>query len=277
MPVKAGYGPFPASPYPAGTPMIGYDNIVTEANIFTSTAQAGFPAVNMANPATYLSWKGTSSSGGGGDIFIDNSPGKLVSYVAFAKHNLGNIGLDTCYVADVSVSPHNVLAQIDPADWDGSAPMIVYFTPGTYRSIGIDLFRSHAVAPQVAVLYCGNLLTLERGVRVDVPHVPIVFGRRAKTATGISESGNFLGTIQPYESRGTRAEFFGFTPDFYRASFDPFLDVAQTKPFFWAWAPQDYPLEVGFSWLTNNPQPEVSPDHQRVAVALDMLGDTTGA
>ena len=126
--------------------------------------------------------------------------------------------------------------------------------------------------PQIAVIYCGQLLVLERGIKVDVTHIPIPFGRKTSIVNGMSESGNFLGRIVLGESRQSRAEFFGFTPEFYRASIDPFLDAAQENPFFWAWAPVDYPLDTGFAWLTSDVQPEVSPDHRRMALALDMVG-----
>jgi hypothetical protein len=276
MPVIGGYdSPADPFPYPAGTPIIGYDNIVTGTNIYASFEAPGFPASNVANPATHLVWQGTTTGTGGGDFFIFPSADKPISYVAFAGHNLGSIGLDTCYVSDQAVSPHRILAQIDPPDWGaGNKPMIVRFPPVTTGSIGIDLFHSSPLSapPQIAVLYAGELLTFERGVKVDVTHTPITMGRQSNIVGGMREFGNFLGRLKLGETRASRAEFFGFTRNFFVQNLDRFLDVAQDSPFFWAWAPQDYPLETGYAWLTENPQPEQSTDTQTFALTLNMKG-----
>jgi hypothetical protein len=74
------------------------------------------------------------------------------------------------------------------------------------------------------------------------------------------------------ERHETTAEFFGFTPAFYRANVEPFLQVAIQFPFFWAWAPSDNPEETSFSWLLSDPQALVSPDTRRIAVSLEMGG-----
>lgn len=257
---------------PAGTPLIGYDNIITLSNITSTTEANGFPVVNLANPATHLYWKGGANTGSE-FITVDNSGGGAVDYFAIAGHNLGSAQIPIT-VYDIGVSPNLVLvgpSVVVPDD----RPVIIRFARSAYTFPTLVLeqsFLADGDVPRIAVVYCGSLLVLERGIKVDVEHVPITFGRKTSVVNGMSETGNFLGRIVLSESRASKAEFFGFTPTFYRDSVDPFLDQAQETPFFWAWAPQDYPLETGYAWLTGNPVPAVSPDHRRIALTLDMAG-----
>ncbi len=260
---------------PAGTPIIGYDNVVTADNVTSTTANDLYPISNVANPATHLFWRGGVNTGT--EIIQIADTQAIKNYIGIAGHNLGSQQIPIT-ISDYGVSPPLVLvtSTLLPDD----RPAILRFNPSSgnsppYTSIGIALSNSNlddGDPPQIAVIYCGALLVLERGIKVDVAHVPITYGRKTNVVNGMSESGNFLGRIVLSESRQSKAEFFGFTPDFFRNSVDPFLIAAQEAPFFWAWAPGDYPLETGFAWLTNDPQPEVSPDHRRVALTLDMTG-----
>ena len=256
---------------PPGTPLVGYDNKVTSGNITSTTAQTGFPIGNVANPATHLIWRGGVVTGSE-LITISPGVGTPIDYIAIAGHNLGSAQIPIT-ISDSGSSPPAVLVSSTLLPDD--KPTIFRFAPAVYSQLQIALdasFFPDGLAPQIAVIYCGKLLILERGIKVDVTHVPITFGRRTSIVNGMSESGNFLGRIVLSEHRESRAEFFGFTPDFYRAQVDPFLAAAQEFPFFWAWAPAEYPLETGFAWLIADAEPEVSPDHRRIALTLDMAG-----
>ena len=122
------------------------------------------------------------------------------------------------------------------------------------------------------MIYCGQLLVLERGIKVDAQHVPLTFGRRTSVVNGMSESGNFLGRIVLSEFASARQS----SSVSLRSSTGPAstrsLSAAQEIPFFWAWAPVDYPLDTGYAWMTDNPVPEVSPDHRRIALTFSMAG-----
>ncbi len=254
---------------PVGTPLIGWHNLVTIDNITAEQENDGFPITNAANPATNLFWSGPFVTGSY-FIAIDTSsyPG-VINYVGIAGHNLGSAGIFIS-VYDFGVSPPVQLANFLPTD---DSPLIIRIPSAVYTTLKIGItFVVATGTPRIAVIYCGSLLVLERGIKVDVAHVPITYGLKTNVISGMSESGNFLGRIVLGESRQSRAEFFGFTSTFFHAALSAFLSAAQERPFFWAWAPDDYPLETGFVWLTNNPQPELSPDHRRIAFTLDMAG-----
>lgn len=261
----------PVDDAPPGVPLIGYHNILTAANITSTTSVSGFPIGNVANPATHLLWRGGVTTG---DELLTMTTGFVgtIDYIGIAGHNLGSAQVPIT-VTDTGSSPPAILVSetLLPDD----VPTILRFAPGIYSTIQIRLnlsFLAEGSAPQIAVIYAGKLLILERGIKVDVVHVPITFGRRTSIVSGMSENGNFLGRIVLSEHRESRAEFFGFTPDFYRANVDAFLSAAQEFPFFFAWAPAEYPLESGFVWLLNHAEPEVSPDHRHVALVLEMAG-----
>lgn len=268
-------GSFSIVDVPLGVPIIGYNNIVTPNNISSFTTDTDHPVSNLATPDTFRFWKGAQAPITAGVEYIDIFPGgATVDYIAVAGHNFNGIGSQGLWIADVSVSPRiDLLSDTTYQTAADSSALIMRFKPGAYGQLRLYIEAS-AISdfPRAAVIYCGRLLVLERGIKVDTTHVPITMGRKTSVVNGMSETGNFLGRIVLSESRQSKAEFFGFTPTFFRASVDPFLSAAQEDPFFWAWAPVEYPNESGYAWLTNDPQPEVSPDHRRVALTLQMNG-----
>lgn len=164
---------------------------------------------------------------------------------------------------------HNVIIAEVP---DDDSPLIFRFEPTTVSQIIVTFVYLNGTPPQAAVMYVGDLLVLERSIKVEVDHVPITYGRVTSVVNGMSETGNFLGRIVVGEHRQSKAEFAWFTPDFYREEIDPFVDAARSHPFFWAWYPSEYPAETGYVWLTKDAQPEVDPVTQRIALTLEMRG-----
>jgi hypothetical protein len=151
---------------------------------------------------------------------------------------------------------------------ENAFPVIFRFTPTTDSF----LLRINAASEsaQIAVIYAGELLVLERGVKVDVQHSDIVHARRSSVLAGMSESGNFLGRILLSEWRESIAEFAWFTPDWYRTNFEPFVVSAMTDPFFWVWNPDEYPDETAFAWIIEDIVPETDPATRRIAATISM-------
>lgn len=67
-------------------PIIGYQNLVTSANVTSTTAADGFPIENVSSPSTYLRWEGTSIVS---DEYITLNLASVedVDYVGIARHN----------------------------------------------------------------------------------------------------------------------------------------------------------------------------------------------
>lgn len=257
-------------------PVIGYDNLVDINNITATTEDADFPLTNLANPATHLKWKEeVISPASSSDIYLtitipQTSPETLIDYIAIAGHNFGTIGstvsIETTTDASSPVTGYVQVSSYTPTD---DTPIIFQFDPQTPTFARIKITAGTDFR-EAAVIYAGTLLTLERGVKVDVDHVPINLGRNADVLNGMSESGNFLGRIMRNQINESRAEISFFSNTWYRTYFDPFIVATLEIPFFFAWAPNDYPTDTGFCWLTESPIPEMHTVLRTFSVTLNM-------
>jgi hypothetical protein len=243
----------------ADNPIIGYQNLVDATNIAATSAQAGFPVGNLANPATHLLWKALGPTPIADQYLtvILDTP-EEVDYLAVATHNFGS-GL---IIVSVEGNPLDPIAN--PGSWfelvsdhllttDG--PIIFRFAPQSLFAVRLRIQPSQAVPallPQAAVMYVGKLLILQR--RIYVGHTPMPYGRSLQVANLMSISGAFLGRIVLGGKRRTGVNLQNISASWYRTYLDPFLIAAQEIPFFFAWRPGTYPEEAGFAWLTEDPE-----------------------
>jgi hypothetical protein len=261
---------FPGVTIPDGGTIIGWQNLVEPENIASTTEAEGFPITNAANPSTALKWVGVLSGSPESDEFIDIqiTDNQDIDFVAIARHNLATaqipISIETLLVG--SPDSEELVQDVILAN-DG--PALFRFTPQNLDNIRIRL-QPGIAAPSIAVIYVGKLLLCQRGPGED--HVPVTMARFADIRNGRSESGEFLGRIQVGGYRETSVAFKHQHPGWFRQEFDPFLVSAQTKPFFFAWWPGEYPAEVGYCFMANDPQPVTSFDTLHVSVSLQMRG-----
>lgn len=248
----------------ANSPIIAYHNVVTTANIAATTANASYPASNLANPATHLQWKGTST---GADEYVTVTLDGVteVDYVGIARHNLGTKGeLVTIQTDTGGVWSDQV--SFTPAD-DG--PIIACFPKAAYAGVRIKIAAGSPV-PEIAAVYVGAMLRLQR--RIYVGHTPINYGVRNTVVVGRAEAGHYLGRVITGQHTETSVDLKNLTPGWYRAYMQPFVEAARTAPFFFAWRPVAYPLEVGYTWLTSDPMPKNQLPNGMMQVQLDISG-----
>lgn len=259
-------------------PVIGYDNVVSISNISTTTAATGFPATNLANPASRPQWKGSASSPITTEyITVLPSNGETVDYLAVADHNFGSIGAGLTIETTMSITSSPVVwtavaigspAAYTPVD---DAPLIFRFTPAAYQGVRLKISPLHS-APQASVVYVGRLLVLERSVVIDTMHTPINMGRKSDIATGRSENGKFLGRIVLGQWSEGQADFSFFSNAWYRTYFKPFVDATDEIPFFFAWSPVDHPEDVGYVWMKEDPIAGVNTTVDRFGISLKYQG-----
>lgn len=256
----------------ANNGVILWDNLVTASNIEATTEDVSHPASNLANPATHLYWEGGVNTG---DEYLTVTFGASqdVSGLGIASHNFGsaNIVVSVEGCADLSESPQVWTELVEERMRADDAPLLFLWESQTLAAVRVRLQPGDEV-PRAAVLSTGPMLLLERSVRIDVDHTPITMGRATKVINGRSESGNFLGRILINEFRQSGADFDHFTPDWYRANFDPFIVASKQLPFFYAWTPTEYPLEVGYVWMMEDPRPEVDTVTRRIGISLKYQG-----
>ncbi len=251
-------------------PIIGWDSIVVEGTISTTTEAATRPATNLANPSTNLRWVGDATET---DEYITvlNPDVAQLDYIALARHNLGSeqIPVSVEYMSDDD--PETWVELIEPVILQDDSPIIFRFEKLAYLGIRIRM-QVDLVEPYAAVCYCGELLVLQR--RIYVGHQPMKLNTDTRATSNMSESGDFLGRIVLTEMVSTEFSLINLTPDWFRSYMDPFLAFAREYPFFVAWRPGDYPLECGFAWLTNNPSPQNQRARGHMQVTLAMNGIT---
>jgi len=249
----------------ADLPLIGYDNIVTTTNIAATTSDADYPVTRLANPETHLEWRATSIATN--YITITTSGANNVEYVGVVGHNWGTGGASVSLeVLDAGFSPPT-WTQIEtpfiPAD---DAPIMWRIDPRP-ESIRIKIVPVSLI-PAAAVVQAGSLLVMQR--KIYSRHLPITYGRKLNVSNGRSESGKFLGRIVLGEAHETTASFRLITPEWFRANIPDFLDSAQETPFFFVWRPDTYPDEVGYCWLTDDPEPTPEDPAANNYIAFDL-------
>jgi Concanavalin A-like lectin/glucanases superfamily len=132
-------------------------------------------------------------------------------------------------------------------------PIIFRYESGEYQQIRLKIEQPIEGTPELGVIYVGRVLQLQR--RIYVGHTPITYGRDDRVVTGVSQGGNYLGRIIQEQSKMSAVTLSNMTPSWYRTYLDPFIKISKDTPFFWAWRPGTYPLEVGYSWITSSPRP----------------------
>lgn len=251
---------------PLSHPVIGWDNIVAIDNIVADGEDPDHPATNLANSATHLLWK--SDDDAEQYLTITTGTADALDYVGIANHNFGSAGIAVSVEGDAGDGYEQIVQPFIPGD-DG--PLILRFTPDSFIAVRVKLAAGSA-PPEAAVLFLGKLLIMQKGLVIDAPHVPIKYGRKARSIDGMSERGEWLGRVVVSEWRESHAIFAHLTEDWYREKMDPFIAASKERPFFFAWKPQTYPREVGYAWMTNDPMPETDHATSRIRIELQMNG-----
>jgi hypothetical protein len=254
-------------------PVIGWRTLIQAGGLQSTTAAPGFPVSNLGNPATHLRWEGVVSTPAQDEIITLNvSSVDEVDYVGIARHNFGSAQIPVSLERlDETADPDVWVELIAPVLLPNDGPAIFRFAPQGAANLRIRL-QPGLAAPTAAVVYAGKLLVLQR--RLYVGHTPIVDGRVTQVVNGRSESGAFLGRIITGQMTQTGIELQNLTPAWFRAHMRPFLADAQERPFFFAWRPGSYPREVGYCWLTNDPQPSNQRANGMMQVSLKLAGVT---
>jgi hypothetical protein len=245
-------------------PVIGWHTVVTAETIVATAANASYPASNLANPATHLEWRGTSTILQ--YITVTTNYVDEIDYVAVAKHNFSSAEIAVSIEGFISGVWTTIVEAVMLPD-DG--PALFRFTAQSLSQVRIKLAAGSEV-PRAAVVYVGKLLVIER--KVYAGHMSITDGIKVTVANGRSESGNFLGRIVLGEHRETTVPLSLITPAWFRSNMREFLTDGRDLPFFFAWRPQTYPREVGYGWLTEDPTPTPTPPSHLLAFDLKVSG-----
>lgn len=251
-------------------PLIGWHNLASVESISATTEQEGYPASNLANPATNLLWKGDDDEADEyitiGTNYVDE-----IDYVAVARHNFGTIQAPVSIEGTESLDTPDWVELVQESLLGDDSPALFRFVPQSLAAVRIKL-QPGTAKPSAAVVYAGKLLIVSR--RLYVGHTPINYGRVTDVTNGRSETGEFLGRIVVGEYTETSAPFQNLSPSWYRTYFEPFVQASKEAPFFFAWRPGSYPREVGYCALTSDPKPANQRNNGMMQVEFQMRGVT---
>lgn len=247
-------------------PIFGYESFVTAAGLTSGNAATGYPVTNIANVSTASFWRASNTTQQYVTAIIN--PAKTVDYVGVARHNFSTAGVAVSVETQEGVGDPWV--EVIPASIPANNNALIFqFESQTAYGVRLKLAAGTS-APEIAVMFVGKILTSTQ--RIYVGHSPMTLNRRVEVVSGMSESGNYLGRIVTGSNLTTSVSLTHLDPDWYRDNFDPFVVAAQETPFFFGWRPYSYPDEVGFAWLTNDPQPSNMLPNGMMQVNLEMSG-----
>ncbi len=234
----------------ANNPRIGYDNLLEDGAVVADYEEAENPASNIKTVSTGEYWR--SSDNYQVQYLTMTVNPSTVDYFAIAGHNLAGAELKLQYRMDPGDSWTDVTVPVIPGDNNAIMWLFTAIVSAPYWRLEIE--PSEGIAPRIAVIYIGEILTLQR--RVYVGHRPVIYARDTNVVSGVSESGQYLGRVVRNQTLEFALTQQNVDAEFYREYVELFVQAAITRPFFAAWRPSTYPLEVGYCWLTRDIVPE---------------------
>lgn len=232
----------------ANNPRIGYHNLVVYGGVTADSEAANYPASNVTNVSTAEYWQSASNA----TQYINFELGvNAWDYFAIGGHNLEG----SVYQLESRADPADAWTAVTDEAIPGDNNAIMHlFESLTHPYARLKIIPASGVFPKIAVIYIGQILTLQR--RVYVGHTPGVYGRQTEVVSGMSESGQYLGRIVKRQTLSTSISQENVTAAYYRQHIEPFVQAAILRPFFLAWRPAQYPDEVVFAWATSDIVPE---------------------
>lgn len=259
---------------PLTYPRIGYQTYTFDLDatyVTASSEEDDGPSDAPLRPDTGEAWQPSSLPA---TWLLDLGTSRDVDYIGVAGHSIGSeacsILVETSTGSVAGSPPEQVWDQfsedVTPAD---DAPILFLDDSRVARYIRVTLTGS-GDSPRIAVIYVGEVLSMERPIYGG--HTPLTLSRDTVLSQSLSRAGQFLG--QGFRRNGVSgsASFQNLTATWYRANFDPFVKSARRFPFFWAWRPATFPLEVGYVWAPDDIRPSNMGKRDLMAVAFSMQG-----
>lgn len=149
------------------------------------------------------------------------------------------------------------------------SPLIFLATSRVVRYLRLTI-TGGSVMPRISVVYAGQVLAMQRPIYGG--HAPMNLSRDTMLHRSLSQGGQFLGQGFRRHGQVGSASFRHLTASWIRSTFDPFIKSARQYPFFFAWRPEDFPLEVAYAWCGEDIRPSNMGLRDFMAVAFNMQG-----
>ena len=252
-------GAFVLSAAAAGQPLfntrIGWHTHTRDAGVIvtvSSETDAG-PKDLPLSPATAGYWQASAMPA---TWMIDFGATRSIDYVGIAEHTIGSEGaaalVETSMGDTIGSPPVQVWTALATDISPGNdAPLMFLDTARNARYMRITL--TGATPPKLAVVYAGLALAMPRGP--EMGFAPPTLSRKTELHNAMSRGGQILGQSIKQMGVETSISFARLQSDFYRDEFDLFVKSARQFPYFLAWNPELYPLEVAYVWTREDIRP----------------------
>lgn len=205
---------------------------------------------------------------------VDLGTSRDIDYVGIAGHTLGSSGASVLVETSTGAfagSPEEQVwttfaSALAPAD---DAPLLFLDDSIIGRYVRLTI-TGGSTMPRIGVVYAGEVLKMARPIYGG--HAPMNLNRETVLHRSLSRGGQFLG--QGFRRHGMvgAAAWRHLTASWYRANFDPFVKKARQYPFFFAWRPADFPLEVAYAWCPEDIRPTNMGIRDFMQVSISMHG-----
>ncbi len=248
-------------------PRVGIDDLFRDGTVTASSEAADHPKENATDG---LDWDWWEPTGVPAWIQVDAGSAQAVTYMGIAAHDLGTQGCSVTpqYSSDGSTWSDATSAH-SPSD---DTPIMFLFEEVSARYW--RLYISGGSAPQLAVVQVGKSLDFQRALYQG--HSPLPLSRQTDVRPNRAEGGARLGRSIIRRGVATSVQFQNLKADWVRSELDPFIKLARTYAFFFAWRPTTYPDEVGWVWVNGDIVPENSGPADRMSVSFDVQGIANG-
>ena len=223
---------------PSGA-LIGYANLLT-----ASTTSAAEKALT---PNTYERYEPSS---GALTVKFQMSADAEVNFIGIAAHTLSGESVAISTAETVG----GALTAVEEVAFTNNKPIMLTFETRTIREVALVVTLS--AASEIGVISAGKSLQMPRDIYGG--HSPINLSQNTTYNAVQSESGQILGKTIIRKGSSTSFSWRLLDDQFYRDSFQPFVESARTLPFFIKWRPDFYPTEVAYGEVNQDIQPSNS-------------------
>lgn len=243
-------------------PRILYHNHLEDATVTASTEQTGYGVGNTYDGFTDTAWIGDEGETSW-TITVSKS-GASADYCALMAWDLSGTTITVQSSDDGGTTWDDVAGPVMSTD----RVVAFLFDEETH-----DLWRvsfSGTTPPEVASVSLGLATDMPRGLPVGFE--PPRQARNNTITNNRTDQGHLAGRSIIRRGIETSLSFKHLDPDWIRDTWEPFIDHAETKPWFFVWSPVDWPNEVAFLWTDGDIRPPRYSSAKYMDVQLSVKG-----
>lgn len=243
----------------AWLPRIGYQSVLPTGTVTASSVQDGHSADLVADPFTDTAWIGEAGEGEWW-LRVDGGTANYAGLMAWdlfgatVRLQVSEDGVDWHDVAGPVTTPDRVLAF-----------MFERQTHAYWRW----LFEGDR-PPQIANASLGVAMVLDHGLPIGFE--PPRQARNNTITNNTTEQGHFVGRSVVRRGIETTLSLAHAEDTWVREVWEPFIDHAETRPFYLLWSPLRWPTEAAFVWSHGRYRPPSYSDSLHMQVSLNVQG-----